>query len=558
MYKNYLKTALQYIKRHKGFSFINMSGLALAIACSILVFIWVAHELSFDQFYKNKSTLCVAFFDNGSWTTPPALAKFLKTQYPEIVDASRFSNAGRIKVQYNEKVFMESGGVLVDPAFIDMFTLDFILGNSDKVFTHPFTVLISESFAKKYFGSDNPLGKTLVADGMDFKVEGVINDFPQNSHIEFDFILPFELLSQMGRDLNTWNSNWHRTYIQLKQHVSLSDLNDKVINVVRNHREQDQRAFLLRPITEIYLNRLGGGGRIIFVYTFSIIGFLILFIACINFVNLSTAQASARAREVGMRKTLGVNRIDLIKQFYSESLIFIFIAWLIGLLIVTQVLPEFNSFTGKNFSISDFMTIPVLSGIIGILFVSGILAGSYPAYVLSSYKPILVLKGFHKTGNKGSQFRRVMVVFQFSLSIIMIFGSLVLYNQLDYIETMPLGFNKDNIITMRIDGKINNLDTFKNGLINHPNIEKVTTTNVPPFRWNTNAGQGDVHWEGQQNSQIRVVETTVDYDYAETFGMEIVEGRFLQRDRVSDVTDAWVVNQAAVEAMGMDEQSGNG
>ncbi len=556
MFKNYLKIALRNINRHKGFSFINIVGLAVGITCCVLIFLWVQDELSYDRFHKNEATLCGAYFSNGSPITPPALAEFLKKQYPEIINASRFDYVGRIKVRHGEKALMENGGVFVDPAFIDMFTLEFISGNPATAFKQPLSVVITESFAKKYFDTEDPVGKTLTALGMDFKVDGVIKDYPQNSHIQFDFLLPFTLLGQMDRDLNTWSWNWHRTFVQLHQNVSLNELNKKVVNVVHDHREQEQRRFLLRPITDIYLYRLNGGGRIIFVYTFSAIAFFILLIACINFINLSTAQSSTRTREVGMRKTVGASRSDLVKQFFSETLVFIFIAWLMGITVVGLLLPEFNALIGKEFTPLSLVELPVLAGISGILVLTGILAGSYPALTLSSYKPAIILKGILRRGAKGSLFRKGLVVFQFTLSIILIFSTLVLYKQLDFVCTAPLGFDKDYVVTMSIGDRVSSISSFKNSLSEHPNIVKITTTNIPPFAWNTNAGLGDVHWEGQEYRQIRMVETTVDHDYAETFGLQIVEGRFLSREYPSDATDAWVVNEAAVRAMGMDSPVG--
>ena len=552
MLKNYLKIVFRNVLRNKVYSFINIVGLAIGMACSILIFFWVQDELSYDRFHKNSATLCGAYFSNGSPITPPALAKFLTKQYPEIVDASRFNYVGRIKVQYGEKAFMENGGRFVDPAFIDMFTLEFISGNPETAFKQPLSVVITESFAMKYFTVEDPVGKTLTAEGMDFKVDGVIKDYPQNSHIQFDFLLPFALLGQIGQDLNAWSENWHRTFVQLHENVSLKELNKKVVNVVRDHREQDQRSFLLRPITEIYLYRLNGGGRIIFVYTFSAIAFFILLIACINFMNLSTAQSAMRTREVGMRKAVGASRYELVKQFFSETFVFIFIAWLMGIMVMGFLLPEFNELTGKEFSLPSLAKLPVLSGIIGILVLTGILAGSYPALILSSYKPATILRGIVRRGAKGSLFRKGLVVFQFTLSIILIFSTLVLYQQLDFLRTTPLGFDKDFIVTMRIGDRVSSVSSFKNSLYENPNIVKITTTNIPPYRWNTNAGLGDVHWEGQEHKQISMVETTVDHDYAEAFGLQIVNGRFLSQEYPSDATDAWVVNEEAVRAMGMD------
>ena len=223
---------------------------------------------------------------------------------------------------------------------------------------------------------------------------------------------------------------------------------------------------------------------------------------------------------------------------------------------VRLLLPEFNALTGKEFTLPSLVKLPVLSGIIGILVLTGILAGSYPALILSSYKPATILRGILRKGARGSLFRKGLVVFQFTLSIMLIFSTLVLYRQLDFVRTAPLGFDKDYIVTMSIWDRISSISSFKNSMYENPNVVKITTTNIPPYRWNTNAGLGDVHWEGQQNTQIRMVETTVDHDYAETFGLQLVAGRFLSQEYPSDATDAWIVNEAAVRAMGMDSPVG--
>ena len=556
MFKNYIKIAFRNIKKHKGFSFINVAGLAVGIACCILISLWVQDEISYDRFHKNSDTLSGVYFSNGSSSTPPALSEFLKNEYPEIMNSSRFSYTGRVKLHYGEKEFMENGGVFVDPSFLEMFTLEFVSGDPGTAFTQPLSTVITESFANKYFGNEDPLGKSISAEGMDIKVTGVIKNYPRNSHIQFDFLLPFVLLGQMGRDLNNWKTNWHRTYVQLHEQASIEKVNQKIANVVQNFDEQELRSLLLRPISRIHLHRLNGGGQIIFVYTFSAIAFFILLIACINFMNLSTAQSSKRTKEVGLRKTVGAQRTDLIKQFFYETFVFTFLGLAVGIIIAEIMLPVFNEVTGKQFVLSIFTNMSVMSVIFGILIITGILAGSYPALFLSSFKPAKVLSGMVK-GEKGLLFRKVLVVFQFTLSIALIFCTLVLFKQIKFVRSAPLGFDKDHIVTSRISDRISSqLNSFKNSLYENPDIIKMTTTNIPPYRWNSNAGFGDVHWEGQQGRKIRMVQTIVDFDYAETFGLQIIDGRFFSNQYSTDVTEAWVINETAAREMGLESPVG--
>jgi len=551
MLKNYLKIAFRNFKKRKGFSFINIVGLGVGIACCGLIFLWVQNQLSYDRFHENSNYLYGAYFSNGSNVTPPALANFLKSEYSQILNASRFCYAGRTKFKYQNKEMMESGGAFVDPSFLDMFTLNFYKGDSQAALKQPMSIVLTESFVSKYFGTKDPLGETLTAYGRDFNITGVIKDYPITSHIQFKFLLPFELHSQMGRDLNNWETNWHQTYVQLHPEADLGSVNKKIAHLVKEFDKQELRTLLLRPITRLHLYQLHGGGRITIVTTFSIIAIFILLIACINFINLSTAQSSLRMKEVGMRKTIGAHKKELVIQFFIETFLLIFIAWLVGLVVLRLFLPEFNMLVGEQFTFESLVKWPVMSGIIGLLLLSGLMAGSYPALVISSFKPVDTLKGTLSRGTKGAVFGKGLVVFQFILSIALIFSTLVLSKQLEYLRNVPLGFDKEHVVTFRAGDRIKSFSAFKNTILGHTDVVNITTTNIPPYRWNTNAGLGDVHWQGQEYTKIKMVETTVDYDYAKTFGLKIMDGRFFSSEHLTDVNEAWVVNEAAVRAMGI-------
>jgi len=547
--KNYIKSAFKNIKKRKGYSFINIIGLGVGIASCILIFLWVHHQLSYDQFHVNRDSLHSVNFSNGSEATPPAMADYLKKRYGDILNASRFNYANRTRVKCNEKEMMESGGAFVDPSFSDMFTLKFYKGNAKTALLKPESIVLTKSLAIKYFGNKDALGETLIIYGKDLKVTGLIEDYPTNSYIQFKFLMPFELLRQMGANLKIWTNNWHQTYVQLHPKTDLKTINKKISGLVQRFVKTELRTLLLRPMTRLYLYNLNGGGKINIIIIFSIIAIFILLIACINFINLSTVQFSLRMKEVGLRKTLGAHKKELVIQFFIETFLLIFIAWLIGLMIFKLLLPEFNMLVGETFIFKNLLKWSIISGIIGLLLISGLIAGSYPALFISSFKPIDIFKG-QTSGTKGIRFRKGLVIFQFILSIILIFGTLVLSKQLNYLQNKPLGYHKDNVVTFPAGNRIKSFSAFKNNLLSNANIIGVTTTNIPPYRWNWNAGLGSVQWEDQGNTRIRMVRTSVDYDYAKTFGLKLVKGRFFSSDNRSDVK-AWVVNEAAVKAMGM-------
>ena len=550
MFKNYIQSAFKNIKKRKGYSFINILGLGVGIASCILIFLWVHNQLSYDQFHINKDSLYSVNFSNGSEATPPAMADYLKQNYANILDASRFNYANRAKVKVNDKEMMESGGAFVDPSFSNMFTLKFYKGNAKTALLQPESIILTKSLSIKYFGNKDALGKTLTIYGKDLKVTGLIEDYPTNSYIQFKFLMPFKLLSQFGSNLKIWTNNWHQTFVQLHPEADLKIIIKKISRLVQNFQKAELRTLLLRPITRLYLYNLNGGGKINIIIIFSIIAIFILLIACINFINLSTVQFSLRMKEIGLRKTIGAHKKELVVQFFIETFLLIFIAWLIGLMIFKLLLPEFNMLVGEEFVFKSLLKWSIISGIIGLLVISGLIAGSYPAFFISSFKPIDIFKG-QTIGTKGVRFRKGLVIFQFILSIILIFGTLVLSKQLNYLQNKSLGYDKDHIVTFRAGNRIKTFSAFKNSLLGNSNILGVTSTNIPPYRWNTNAGLGSVQWQGMDNTQIRMVQTSVDYDYVKTFGLKVIKGRFFSSKNISDIKNAYVVNEAAVKAMGM-------
>jgi putative ABC transport system permease protein len=500
----------------------------------------------------------VATFSNGSLVTPTALSGFLKEQYPEVLHTSRFAGMGKNLLKYENTEINEEGGVMVDPDFVKMFTIPFLGGNRETSLDEPRSILISEKLALKYFGNKDPIGETMTfAASIDLKVTGVFEDYPSNSHITFEYILPFVLSKLWNRDLNTWEVNNIRTYVQLHEGTPVKSVDSKISDVVERHRPQDQRPLSLQPVTQLRLNPYRGRGTLTYVYLFSAMAFFILLIACINFINLTTAKSSTRAKEVGVRKTVGACRVNLIRQFFGESLFLTMIATALGIGLAVLLLPRFNTLSGKTFTWEVLLQQSVLFGISCILLLTVLIAGSYPALFLSRFQAARVLTGKLKTGMKGGMLRKVLVVVQFSLSVFLVLGTVMIYRQVRFMQEHDLGYDREHVVTFDISGQIiQNRDTIKTELLSNPGILHMTLVDIAPHRWQSNAGVGDVHWEGKTNQQVKMVMTSVDYDFLDTFGLEMAEGRFFSKEYSTDESESFVVNQAAVKAMEMDDPIG--
>lgn len=555
---NYLKITIRNIRRHKAYSFINIAGLAIGIASCMLIMLWVQDELSYDRFHEHSDSLYAATFSNGSLVTPTALSGFLKAEYPEVLHTSRFGGMGSNLLKYEDKEIYEAGGVMVDPEFVKMFTISFLKGDRETSLNNPNSILISEKLALKYFGNKDPIGQTMTfSASIDLQVTGVFEDYPSNSHIRFEYVLPLALSKMWNNDLNTWENNNIRTYVQLQKGTPVESVNLKISDVVERHRPQDKRPLSLQPVTRLRLNPYKGRGTITYVFLFSAMAFFILLIACINFINLTTAKSSNRAKEVGIRKTVGACRAHLIRQFFGESLYLTLIATAVGIGLSVLILPRFNNLSGKTFTWEVLLQQAVLLGIFCILLLTVLMAGSYPALFLSRFQPARVLAGKLKTGMKGGMLRKVLVVVQFSLSVFLILGTVMIYRQVHFLQERDVGYDREYVVIFDIGSRFaQNRETIKTELLSNPNIQHVTLVDVAPYRWQSNAGVGDVHWEGKTNQQVKMVMTAVDYDFLDTFGLEMAEGRFFSKEYSTDTTESFVVNQAAVKAMEMDDPVG--
>ncbi len=446
MFKHFISITLRSLIRNKTYTLINIIGLAIGMACTLLIFLWVNHEMSYDKFHTNVDQI-YRVVENQYYAgnevfpvavTPSPLASNLKENYSEVINTTRFKNRTWV-VEKGEKAFSENMG-LVDSGFFEIFSVNFIEGNPDIAFSNNLSVILTKNAADKYFDGESPLGKTLkINKNYDFTVSAVIEKFPENSHINFDVLLPFEHLKN-DRDLDQWGNNWIYTYVKASADLNLEDFNSKIKNTIKEHNEGSVTEIYLQPLNKIHLYAagkytadIGGRGDIQIVKIFIVIGIFVLLIACINYMNLSTAKSVNRAREISIKKVVGSTKYQIIFQFLSESVIVSFAAFIIAIVLASSFLPLFNELSGKSLVIPFHLKSFIGISLIFVLTI-GLISGSYPSFILSSFKPVAILKGSNLGGEKGnSSFRRILVVLQFTLSIFLIIGFLIISQQLNYI-----------------------------------------------------------------------------------------------------------------------------
>jgi ABC-type antimicrobial peptide transport system permease subunit len=568
MLKNYLKIALRNIRRYKGYSFINIAGLAIGMACCILILLWVQDELSYDRFHENADYIYrviqdINFADHSTtWAiTQGPLGPSLKEDFPEIINATRITSR-RFRLTYNDKSFDERPG-MADGSILEMFSFPLIKGDPATALSDPNSIVMTEEMAEKYFGSEDPLGKTIKADNRwDFQVTGILKEVPHNSHLQFDSLIPFIFGRELNYTVDNWRNSQFRTYVQLQKGIPAQEVIQKISGYLYEKPTLEKDARLnLQPLLRIHLYSNyefdTAHGDITYVTIFSIIAFFILLIACINFMNLATARSGNRAKEVGMRKVAGAHKTDIVRQFYGESIFLAFIALFVALTIVWLLLPTFNNLAAKELSMGVSGNLLVLLGLLGITLLTGIISGSYPALFLSAFKPVKILKGSLRSGSKGSVFRKILVVFQFALTILLIICTIIIYNQLNYMRNMKLGYDKEFLIYKGMRGDVQaKFDSVKNELLQNPNILGVTaTSSVPTYGYTFSNSLW--RWEGQDPDEETLMRAVfVDLDYFKTFGMEIVEGRSYSKEFPTDATEAIMVNEEAVKAMGMESPIG--
>lgn len=562
MFKNYIKIAFRNIRKYRGYSLINIAGLTVGMACFILIFLWVYDELHYDTYHTHSDRLCRIILrkagdpgDPGIPSTPYILPQILKDEYPEIVEVTRVRTRGYPSaVRHGDITFYERSFFLTDPSFFSMFTYDFAAGNPKTVLTNPNSLVITQEAAHKYFGDEDPMGKVLRWNNTrDLEVTGIIEKVPYNSHLQFDFMASLQLYD--SERISSW---WREAaaYVLLQEGVSVKDISHKIAGTIQRYQPDDDYVISLQPVKEAHLN-IAQGGRSDkrFVLIFAMIAALILAIACVNFMNITTARSGIRALEVGMRKVVGAKRADIIKQFLGESVFLSLISFFLAITLVDLFLPMFNRLQGKEMSLlgSGNMFIYLSLGIVAI--VTGLFAGSYPAFFLSAFQPAKVLKKDIDRGRKGSLFRAILVISQFSVSVMLIILTLVVYKQMQFIRNTKLGFSRDQIVHIQVNDQLRDAHkTFKERLLRDPRILNVTYASAPPhFLFNVN----DFEWEGMDtDKEVELNFLYVDHDYAETFDLEIVQGRDFSEEYPTDATEAYVVNESAVRFMRMTDPIG--
>jgi putative ABC transport system permease protein len=566
MLKNYLKIAIRNLWRHKFFSALNIFGLATGMACSILIFLWVQDETSFDSFNPNAGRtyrLTAKIFDQEAAVVPPALAYAIKKEIPGIKNVTRISSEHRM-ITIGAKKFDEKKMYYADSNFLQIFNYPLLKGNKADVLSSPHHAIITEETAIKYFGGANEaMGKNIYIDndikGTTLTVSGVLKNIPANSHLQFNILLPAGLYDKTSKPEGAWNNFDVYVYFQLQDAVEpgltvINNIEKKATELLRRNSSQAQASLFAQPLRDIHLHShfivdVGGHGDIQHVRIFSLVAIIIIVIACINFMNLATAVSGQRAKEVGLRKTVGALRPQLVLQFIGESLLLSFISLVLALLIVYTMLPLFNQFADKSISIS-LLNVKTLLGFLGIAIVTGVLSGSYPAFFLSSFNPVKALKGVKLLHSQKSFFRNGLVVLQFAISVILIVSTLVIYYQLQYIQNRNIGFNKENLLYMKMPqvGDLkNNKDAMRAVLAQYPDISNYTFTDELPT--DLNSGSSQLKWRGMEpGTEVIAYRLRVDENFVKTFGMQMAAGRFFSKDFGSD-NNGYVVNETALKTM---------
>jgi putative ABC transport system permease protein len=557
VFKNYLKIALRNLKKHRGYSFINIAGFAISMACCILIILYIYSELNYDRYHENADRIyrLGTNFDIGKMHAKAAVSNHpigpaLSRDYPEVLNAARIRPyRRRTLVEYKEKQFFEEKVFYADNSVFDVFSFPLIRGDRKSALATAYSLVITADAAKKYFVEDDPIGKTLrFNNDSDFTVTGIIKNVPQNSHFTFDMLCSFETIYQHNpAQREKWMGDFNNyTYLLLQENYDFRELEQKFPQLIDKHIGRILKLvggkveFFLQPLTSIHLysdleGEISGNSDIAFVYIFAAIALFILLIACINFINLSTARSAQRAKEVGMRKVLGSHRSQLIKQFLSESITYSFLAFLIALMLVQLALPLFRSLSGTTLSFKFdeiFWLVPYL---IGFVFLIGLIAGSYPAFFLSAFRPVRVLKGRSKAGAANSRFRSVLVVLQFAISIILIVGTGVITNQLHFMKEKRLGFNKEHVVVLPIrEGSIvQSIESIKEELRSHSGVVSVAASSAVPghgaSRHNAFLPEG---FELDESQMIGAI--SIDHNFIPTLDMELIAGRNFSPEFVAD------------------------
>jgi putative ABC transport system permease protein len=584
MLKNFFINGLRSVRKQPGYIALNIGGLAVGMTSFLFITLYVADELSYDRFHKNYENIYrvkvigrMAGGEINQAITAAPMAQAMLKDYPEVLQATRVRGMGDWLIRFGDKKFNEEGVLFADSTFFDVFGFILLKGDPSTALVRPRSMILTEEYAKKYFGDKDPMGQRMnvESDTVLYTVTGVIQNVPDNSHIKFDMLASMSTYPGQAND-QFWISHSFYTYIVVSDGTDKNILQEKFQEMVIKYvgpqlkevigqtiedfrKSGNNFSYVLEPLKDIHLKgatqyNLESPGSLTTVYIFAIIAILILLVAIINYINLATAKSASRAKEIGIRKVSGANKTGLIIQFLGESLIIVAIATLIALSLVYIITPGFNQLIGRELSISLIGNIVGILSLIALVIIIGISSGIYPAFVLASYNPVEVLKGTMSPGSMSKRFRGILVVFQFTVSIVIIIGSIVVYNQLNFMTKKDIGFSKDNLIVIRrVDAFWKQMESFRTQLLEIPGIEKVGFSRaVPGTEFNNNAFFND---DDPEKNTYLINQTSVSFDFPEALGVQLTEGRFFSREYGSDSTSV-LINEAAVRLLGLKDPVG--
>jgi len=566
MIRNYLKTALRNIKRHKGYTIINFVGLLLGLISCLVIFLYIRYEMSYDRYHEFADDIYrinseVPIQGQGSYinaTSPGLLAPALLEDVPEVVVAARIRVQETV-ISLGERCFQENRFFIADPEILDIFTFPLLVGDAATALDMPYTLLITEEMAQKYFGTENPLGKILRVNGDDFTITGVLKNIPKNSHFTFDFLAS---MNTVNRDMFQWRStNYLRTYVRLRNNVDLKSVEAKMAALLEKHMENPFWIFHLQPLTGIHLkgninHEWEVNSHISYIYIFTAVACIILLIACFNYINLSTASAAARLKEIGIRKVIGANQHQLIRQFLGETLMMTFFALIIAVVCVMITLPWFNILIHRQLEFRPWQEMNTLAILTICTLIVGIFSGIYPALYLAKTQPVDSLYG-RKTLTSATALRRALVVIQFFFSIVLIFSTFVVHRQLSFVKHGDLGFVQENILHIDISNP--DLQRSYEPLINllgqHPDITGMTFSSHLPN--NVNSHTGAIRWEGlMDEDRSSFFEAFIDESFLDIYEIQILQGRNFSQNIQSDMEQAYIINETAAKVIGWENPIG--
>lgn len=554
----HLKTSWRNLLKYKAFSLINIIGLAVGIFCVVIIMLWINYEIGFDRFHKNYNQLYRVVNNWGGdkgTSCPGALAKYLIDNYPEVENAATYSVASGIKLSFENENHWVTGGI-ADSTFFRMFSFPLIHGNVKSIFPEPNSAVITRKIAQLYFGKEDPIGKLMEMQYEDMviplHISGIVENIPENSSFQFDFLLS----SAIAPDgYYAWTNNWPEVFVQLRESVSYKELSNKIAGLAKKHDKQAINSFELRPFTKEHLYGINDGGLINYVRIFALIAIVVLLLACFNYINLSTSHMINRQKEIGIKKVLGASKMIIQKQFMLE----VFLIALIGLNFAYVgakiLLPHLNNLLNKNLAI-EFNPVIYLS-LFGIVVITSFISGIYPSFYLASLSPVFTINS--KNGNKQGKkapLRNILVVIQFSFTIILVIGLISVYNQISYMQNKALGFDKEGILVIPLQGNAQKqLHVIKEELLANPDIERVSGSAFHPVM--QDGETSFINWRNKpENKKVSAKFNYVGYGYINTFNIKMKEGRFFSESYADNSSKLFVVNEELVKSMGISEPIG--